>query len=294
MPHVIFNWRCFKTTVPMHGCLTLLNVCWLGSSLLVSLPSPLSLHLRRERLRCEERWRGKELRMYREVGGGEWLDIVWVWTDCACTFVVPVGAEEDVLNLTGPCGSRNPSGVSLLPTIVQMPVLVCSPSHVFSTHQDSLDPPSRTRISKMWPFACHSSGFDRVEPTAIAVYLAEMLLMPLVWRDSSAWLSTVENIHMKHVICPVLVTTISPVMRASAAQTDGFFRWDDVLLAPDHRRPTLRLLISRHLPFPLLFTLLSHLLLPLTFLRYPRTEHSLKAAQVEVLNEKKNHLICPN
>lgn len=46
---------------------------------------------------------------------------------------------------------------------------------------------------------------------------------------------------MKHVICPVLVTTISPVMRASAAQTDGFFRWDDVLLAPDHSRPALHL-----------------------------------------------------
>ena len=37
--------------------------------------------------------------------------------------------------------------------------------------------------------------------------------MPVMWRDLSAWLSAVENIHMKHVICPVLVTT-SPVMRA--------------------------------------------------------------------------------
>ena len=53
----------------------------------------------------------------------------------------------------------------LLPTFVQTAALACSPSRVISTHQDSLDPPSRTRVSKTWPFACYSSGFDRVEPS---------------------------------------------------------------------------------------------------------------------------------
>lgn len=52
-----------------------------------------------------------------------------------------------------------------------------------------------------------------VELSVITVYLAEMLLMPVIWRDLSAWLVALENIHMKHVICPVLVTTISPLMR---------------------------------------------------------------------------------
>lgn len=46
------------------------------------------------------------------------------------------------------------------------------------------------------------------------VNFAETALMPLLWCDLSAWLSAVENIHVKHVICPVLVTTISPDMWA--------------------------------------------------------------------------------
>lgn len=46
------------------------------------------------------------------------------------------------------------------------------------------------------------------------VSFAETALMPLLWCDLSAWLSAVENIHVKHVICPVLVTTISPDMWA--------------------------------------------------------------------------------
>ena len=67
----------------------------------------------------------------------------------------------------------------------------------------------------------------------------------------------VEHIHMKHVICPFACYYHSS-FHASAIETDGFFRWDHVRLAPVIQ-PTLHLYISRHLSFPVLFTLLSHL-----------------------------------
>lgn len=55
----------------------------------------------------------------------------------------------------------------------------------------------------------------------------------------------------------------------SASETDGFFRWDDVLLALDRSQPTLYFLIWCHQSVPGLFTLLSHLPFFLCHLSFP-------------------------
>lgn len=68
--------------------------------------------------------------------------------------------------------------------------------------------------SSFYRFGSNDSAERRTDSSVIRVDLAGTLLMPAMWRDLSAWPPAVENIHMKHVICPALVTTISPVMRA--------------------------------------------------------------------------------
>lgn len=55
----------FKMTPLKHGCLILLNTCCLNSSLLVSLPCLLHLHLRWKGLRRKERRQGRKWRMYK-------------------------------------------------------------------------------------------------------------------------------------------------------------------------------------------------------------------------------------
>lgn len=68
---------------------------------------------------------------------------------------------------------------------------------------------------------CHLPlGFHCVRSQCVGVLSPKTVLMPLMWCDSSAWLSAVENIHLKHVISVlVLVTTNSPVS-VSAVEAD--------------------------------------------------------------------------
>lgn len=155
----------------------------------------------------------------------------------------------------------------LLPTFVQTAALACSPSRVISTHQDSLDPPSRTRVSKTWPFALllfwfrsrRTVKWQFIWPrrcSCLSCDVTRLLGRPL-WK-TSIW-------NMSSVPCLLLPFPLSceRALRRLMAFSDGTMCY--LLLTTVGLLSTF--LISRHLPFPLLFTLLSHLLLPPTFLR---------------------------
>lgn len=55
---------------------------------------------------------------------------------------------------------------------------------------------------------------------------------PCFWWDLSAWLSTLENIHLKHAMTP---ENYNFPCHVSPPEPDVFFRYDNVLLASDQK-----------------------------------------------------------